>query len=139
MELALNVVWLLLALPAVWIWRYRPARANHANASFVPILVLGCVLVLLFPVISASDDLHTVGMDIEEPGPQRWVKQCAGERCPSQLFSSGKLPMQLTASSLHLRSADTIWGLVVLGVASVPVEPTASKVVARGPPTALFS
>src|SRR5271154_3320104 len=67
MELLLNLTWLLLALPAYWLWR----RSFHTRAlgklgSLQCLLALACLLVLLFPVISATDDLHAMRQEAEE-------------------------------------------------------------------------
>ena len=66
MELFLNLCWLTLLLPAYLLWRQRVSSEPWTRASFVIICTLGCALVLLFPVISASDDLHAIGQAIEE-------------------------------------------------------------------------
>lgn len=45
------------------------------------ICTLGCALVLLFPVISASDDLHAMRAEMEESSPgKRGVAQASGEK-----------------------------------------------------------
>ena len=62
MELFLNFLWLLLFIPAWWVWQ-RKGRSYSPVRGF---LVLGCVLVLLFPVISADDDLHAAPQVTEE-------------------------------------------------------------------------
>jgi len=60
MELLLNLVWVTLALSVLWAFLCRrrscdwTARVPYLKA----LLAIGCVLVLLFPVVSASDDLH---------------------------------------------------------------------------------
>jgi hypothetical protein len=83
MELFLNLAWVLLALPAYWLWRSAPrvGRLRH----FTPLqclLVLGSVLVLLFPVVSASDDLLAMRTEIEESAPgKRTFRQPPTERC----------------------------------------------------------
>jgi len=66
MELLLNLAWMLLAVPAYWLWR-RDARSRMARriTALQCLLALGCVLVLLFPVISASDDLHAMRAEME--------------------------------------------------------------------------
>ena len=61
MEVLLNTIWLLVAIGAFLFWRperYRgtPTARDH-DRSF-GILALACALVLLFPVISLTDDLH---------------------------------------------------------------------------------
>lgn len=65
MELLLNLCWLALLLPAGLLWRRRTASRGHAT-GFQHLCVLGCALVLLFPVISATDDLHPMRPEMEE-------------------------------------------------------------------------
>jgi hypothetical protein len=61
MELLLNLAWLLLALPAYWLWRgSRTAHASRKFTSLQCLLALGCMLVVLFPVVSATDDLRAM-------------------------------------------------------------------------------
>ncbi len=66
MELFLNLCWLMLALPAYLLWRQRVSTNPWGRASLVIICTLGCALVLLFPVVSVSDDLHAVAQTMEE-------------------------------------------------------------------------
>ncbi|HLX84318.1 MAG TPA: hypothetical protein VKR59_10495 [Terriglobales bacterium] len=71
MELFLNLCWLSLLLPAYWLWRRELANASgrlgkNPLAPLVFACVVGCALVLLFPVISASDDLHAMRSEMEE-------------------------------------------------------------------------
>jgi hypothetical protein len=51
----LNLCWLLLALAALSAWLCLPAPRRSAGLGLVALLF---VLVLMFPVISATDDLH---------------------------------------------------------------------------------
>jgi len=68
MELLLNLVWLALALGALLAF-VRGQRAS-ARMAQVPrcrsLVTLACVVVLLFPIISASDDLHPTQAVVEE-------------------------------------------------------------------------
>ncbi len=86
MELFLNLCWLSLLVPAYLLWRQRtffPSTSNHGSSvpPLVFLCVLGCVLVLLFPVISASDDLHAMRAEMEESSPcKRSVCQVWGEK-----------------------------------------------------------
>src|SRR5580692_8914090 len=78
MELLLNLVWLALALPAIWIWRNEPAHVRHARgySRLRSSLLLICGLTLLFPVVSATDDLHPMRTEMDESSPlKRVVKQ----------------------------------------------------------------
>jgi hypothetical protein len=60
METFLNLVWLAVALAAIWLWRFRWAgsRQNPIYSSRMEAAAMVCLLALLFPVISLTDDLH---------------------------------------------------------------------------------
>jgi len=84
MELLLNLLWLTLLLPAVLIWRRQsacPISFWHPR-SFRATVLLGGLLVLLFPVVSATDDLHPIRNEIEESNPKRAVKQVPAAQSP---------------------------------------------------------
>ena len=60
METFLNLVWLVVTLAVLWVWRFRWAasrRHPHRNIRQETIAIV-CLLALLFPVISLTDDLH---------------------------------------------------------------------------------
>src|ERR1700719_3781828 len=83
MELLLNLAWLLLALPAYWLWqRAAGARLGRRFSPLQGLLALGCVLVLLFPVISASDDLHAMRAEMEDSSSnsKRTVRHSLGDK-----------------------------------------------------------
>jgi hypothetical protein len=82
MELLLNLLWLLLALPAYWLWqRSADARGVRRVSSLQCLLALGCAVVLLFPVISATDDLHAMRSEMEESSSsKRAVRQAGSDR-----------------------------------------------------------
>jgi hypothetical protein len=99
MELFLNLCWLSLLLPAWLLWRQRisstgsvnPGR-GQAGSPLVFVCALGCALILLFPVISASDDLHAMRPEMEES--KRASRHCGctshapAHASPSILLSS---------------------------------------------------
>jgi hypothetical protein len=60
MELLLNLVWAMLAFAAaVAFWRARRSCAPLRKTPYCKALIaLSCAVWLLFPVVSASDDLH---------------------------------------------------------------------------------
>ncbi len=67
MELALNLVWVAVSLVALLWWICGRERHSFTPGElFKGLVVLACVLVLLFPVISASDDLHANCAAIED-------------------------------------------------------------------------
>jgi hypothetical protein len=80
MELVLNLAWLLLALPACWLWRGAKG-AERKFSSLQCLLALGCVLVILFPVISATDDLMAMRTEMEEsPVSKRSIHQASQDK-----------------------------------------------------------
>jgi hypothetical protein len=86
MELLLNLIWLAVAagVPAAFVLNRRRS-AWLAQVPFGQALVaLACVVVLLFPIVSASDDLH----------PTQAVVEDASKR------------VQLAVAPLHLLQAD---------------------------------
>ncbi len=68
MELLLNLIWLALAVGALF--AFVRGRCRSAWLAGVPyrksLVALACVAVLLFPVVSASDDLHPTQAVMEE-------------------------------------------------------------------------
>jgi len=79
MELLLNLAWLLLAVPAYWLW--RGSCAQRKFSSLQCLLALGCMLVILFPVISATDDLRAMRTEMEEsPVSKRTLRQASGDK-----------------------------------------------------------
>jgi hypothetical protein len=103
MELLLNLAWMLLALPAYWLWR-RDAGLRLARrvSSLQCLLALGCALVLLFPVISASDDLHAMRAEMEESSTsKRTVRLASGEK-HSAWVNRMQGPPALLSSALWL-------------------------------------
>ena len=88
MELLLNLFWLTLALPAYWLWWRRAGSAQKTGEvdSLRCVLMLGCVLLLLFPVVSATDDLHAMRSEAEESSSTaRALKDGNSDKIPSWL------------------------------------------------------
>jgi hypothetical protein len=77
METILNLVWVGVTIAILWLWRYRwsvlprDARCNVRQES----LALVCLLALLFPVISLSDDLHPEIVAMDAAGGKRHASQ----------------------------------------------------------------
>jgi len=132
-ELLLNLTWLLLAVPAYWMWRRRGQRLTPAQA----VLSLACVLVLLFPVVSATDDLHAMRAEMEDSSTsKRAVRQAAGEK-----HSSGMSRLQGTMAA----AVNAAWVFVPemgqLEILRAPARAEAGPAIhyaGRGPPDFLF-
>jgi len=82
MELLLNLSWLLLAMPAFWLWRESSGvRGRRQFSALQGIFSLACALVLLFPVVSATDDLRVIRAEMEESQTsKRSISQSSAER-----------------------------------------------------------
>jgi HAMP domain-containing protein len=132
MELLLNLLWLLLALPAWWVWR----RQDRSFDSLRCVLVLACALVLLFPVISATDDLQAMRQEMEESTPsKRTLKQAGIEN--SSVRSHFTAPPARLAASVLLPPCFEIFGRVSAMQAPAPVLALARVASGRSPPSFL--
>lgn len=90
MEVLLNAAWMLLSLATGWLWLRR-----WRDVSRYPLLVqlcsLTCALIILFPVVSANDDLYM----------QRTAIETSDKQKSSLVGPSGKLARQCS----HARAA----------------------------------
>jgi len=135
MELLLNLLWLTLALPAVWMWRNRSVCARDCRCfdRIRPFVLFGCVLMLLFPVISATDDLHAMRPEIEESSPsKRLVKQAVLDKSLPRLMTAAALPVLIFPSSIG--RYDTTNGQVVIVSVPLPQQTRFGKSCSRAPP-----
>lgn len=112
METLLNLIWLMVAMAAIWLWRFRwsVSRPNPAHSARVEAAAMVCFVALLFPVISLTDDLH----------PETAVVDAAsGKRNACLIAASAP---HLRAATLHLESHSP------LGTISKPFEAVNSSV-----------
>jgi len=110
MEIFLNLVWASLALASIGLWARFERRAG--SERHLPMIALGLLLVILFPVISVSDDLWAIQNPAEAdtclrrnhdtvclhsilPPPIASPEPLFGpaQSDSSQLFSLAKLPL----------------------------------------------
>lgn len=136
MELLLNLAWLLLALPAWWLWRGR----NHVHArkfsALQLLLALGCMLVILFPVISATDDLCAMRAEFEEsPAGKHTLRQAAHERPSACKWH--KQPALSAAQNLSF-AQDWAW-LSQPAQHLAALVPSPNLLPARAPPVSLLA
>lgn len=137
MEYFLNFCWLLLFAPAFWIWRRQTlsARKRH-HCSLECLVSLICVVFLLFPVISASDDLHAMRPEMEESGSsKRTLRQAPDQRASAQ-FHCAPLAAMLTPILVVLPSTQTS-SHRPLTQESVPPAASLSVLASRAPPALL--
>jgi hypothetical protein len=136
MELLLNLAWLLLALPAYWLWRRSAeVRAGQSSRSLQCLLALGCALVVLFPVISATDDLRAMRAELEEsPASKRSIRQASNDKTGIGKWQS---PAAVVAATISLGLNDDGWLQPCQPDLSSPVAPAIERV-GRAPPALLL-
>ncbi len=137
MELLLNLLWLMLAVPAVLIWRRQPAspRSSGKQSRSRPFVLLGCLLALLFPVVSVSDDLHPISAEMEESGPfKRTVKQLPGVESPACSYDGGGAAQ--LAHVVSFRPENGPFGVVSEYLPVLPQQTLISTIDDRAPPEA---
>ncbi|PYT45772.1 MAG: hypothetical protein DMG47_07240 [Acidobacteria bacterium] len=87
MELALNLVWLFVAIVGIGLlWRSLscPARPNRPASNWRKIVAMSCALIILFFVISMTDDLHDQEIMVEDDRSSRIVNAAGiSAPCPS--------------------------------------------------------
>ena len=70
-ETVLNALWFILAIASFGLlfrsFADRSAEPSHSSTRFQCVVALGCVLAILFPVISLTDDLHDMQAAVEDP------------------------------------------------------------------------
>lgn len=135
MELLLNLFWLTLALPALWLWRREPvlAQGRRRFDRARSCLLLSCVLMLLFPVVSATDDLHALGQEMEESSSsKRVVKQAASDKATTGLSNSGVPPALISFASFT--PCREICGRVLVVSVLLPRKAQCRQRASRAPP-----
>jgi len=139
MELLLNLLWLTLALPAIWIWRHEPAcmRYSRGYNRLRSSLLLMCVLMLLFPVISATDDLHPMRTEMEESSPfKRVIKASNSNPSPTWLSHPGRF-FARSVSDSRIGPGDEVCSLVSAVSFIFPKLLTFGQRDSRAPPSLL--
>jgi hypothetical protein len=134
MELLLNLLWLTLALPAIWMWRHESVYAKDRGRfnRIRPFVLFGCVLMLLFPVVSATDDLHAMRQEMEESSPsKRVVKQAVVDKSPTGL-TAGAMPALISLASFC--SSHEACGQVLVVSVLPPQQVHFNQCASRAPP-----
>lgn len=101
MELLLNTIWVLFSAATLAIW-VSSRRFGRKNQSLIRgFVLLSCALVLLFPVISMTDDLHAQEMALTHPSSSYKRLEKAVHRSGHWLLHNRPAPPSSLAASLH--------------------------------------
>jgi len=140
MELLLNLLWFLLALLTLGLWWYRTVsvRGRRCVDHLPQLMLLASVLVLLFPVVSATDDLHPLRPEMEECNPSKRLKQAVAQKSLSALSIVGALPPHLTAS-LSTSPLKDVCGQILFEQALDPAQAQLWTDACRAPPVPAIS
>ena len=135
MELLLNLGWLLLAMPALWLWRESVRTPGRRRFSALQsIFCLACALVVLFPVISATDDLRVMRAEMEEsPSSKRSIGHSSNDRGSGQ---KSQAQAALTSAYYPVGLFELGWLGVVVELVSDPTSPALTRG-GRAPPLAV--
>lgn len=102
MELVLNLAWLAFSVAALLAWmRWRRFNACDTVPLARGLMVLACILVLLLPVISISDDLA------QTPALAEGVKLQDTWTAPEAIVSPGVVPAGTLLASVRDLEANT--------------------------------
>jgi hypothetical protein len=132
MELLLNLAWLFLAVPAFWLWHgSRMSSLVRKFTALQCVLALGCMLVILFPVVSATDDLRAMRNEMEEsPANKRTIRQASNDKA---LACRWQNPPALAATAKSVAVGGQSWQPLPTLLLSVPAVPAIERA-SRAPP-----
>jgi hypothetical protein len=105
MELFLNLCWLSLLAPGYLLWRQRSSLDRQFRTPLF-LCALGCAFVLLFPVISASDDLHAMRPEIEES--ERAFRSANQRSCPLHVATQSAQPFFCLGSVYRMPASEQV-------------------------------
>ncbi len=131
MEIVLNLVWVSLAAVMFGLWLRFAPRHGRADCRKLQFVALAALVLLLFPVISVTDDLQAAQNPAETDSCQRRDHVCA---TPHTLFPAIIAPPSPVFSGLSLASVSmpAPGNFVPLAAANPALAPIQS----RPPPTA---
>jgi hypothetical protein len=137
MELLLNLAWLLLMVPAYLLWRDSRSHPQAHRSSLV-LLVLACTLAILFPVVSASDDIQAMRPEMEEAASRDAISSSQQTRFHHfVLHPAGGVA--LLASPVARHPEAHALGTVAPLLCAVPASISLEALSARAPPAALIA
>jgi len=114
--------------PGAYLWLRQRRRAQPI---FQFSIALACLLFLLFPVISATDDLHAFRQEMEESSPTKKALKQVAKRTTAQEFNA---PPAQIPSAASFAPTTQFCGFVLTFSAPAPASRRSGIFVARAPP-----
>jgi hypothetical protein len=137
MELFLNLLWVLITLAGVLVWRtcWSKQRKTRRHAAWRDWTAFVCAMILLFFVVSLTDDLHAEVMFVEECSTSRRQAICLAsphQSSPAQ-SSADAQGWMLLPSGVNAPSFVFISSLIPVSE-SVPMRLHCNLAFGRAPP-----
>jgi hypothetical protein len=129
-ELLLNLTWLAIAIAAVAAY-LRPHRGERRD-FLLGLGALFCVLVLLLPAISITDDLHFEAFAVEDSSTNKRLANAVAHANPASLFVW--LAVSVLAMLSGALSRRTWWRRSEISFDPRPDSPFHSAILGRAPP-----
>jgi hypothetical protein len=136
MELILNLLWLMVAVASFALfWRGRGNRTLASWRSVRQIVSLACALVIFFPIISLTDDLHAAQVVMEDSKPAKRFSKSSGAPDAASNFDRSSLPFIVVAAGLLPGQSLRLLGLTAALEIRLRVATPAGRTHSRAPPS----
>lgn len=126
MELFLNALWICLALAVPTAWLVRRHGEHSARQIVAGLFAFACIAILLFPVISATDDLHAMQVANEDSSTAKKLIVQAGEH-----------PVLIGVPAASLLEQPALWSRIIDAEQVLPTLRNERVNVSNRPPPAL--
>jgi hypothetical protein len=140
MELFLNILWVLIALASLGIWRgvWKDEKRQTEHGPIEEWTAFAVVLVFLFFAVSLSDDLHAAAILSDDCGGRRssLVVDCtnhAHRHCVKVHFSSAALP-----DAIPVPPAFRVVARIIPAIDSSGIDTEVDSAGSRAPPFRSF-
>ena len=119
MELLLNIVWLLIG--GVALWSFLGSASKDRRQFLVALLALTCAILVLYPAISASDDVNFQAVVSEDSNSSKRLMSADSNLIPAfiaQLITgllTGLLPLWIIRKTKSIARLSALFERPVLG------------------------
>ena len=131
MELLLNLVWL--CIGGIALWRFLGTTAMDRKQFLFALVALSCAILLLFPTVSVSDDLHVQAFVTEDANASKRLLSAAVQAIPIGFCG------MLLAGFLLTAMRRTLWLIRRMKSVLVPTLLCERPVLGRAPPALVLA
>ncbi len=139
MELTLNLLWLLLAaLSFALAWRDRGNHTLAGGHSWRRTLSLACALVIFFPVISLTDDLHAAQVVMEDSNPLKRISEFSGAHHGVSNLERSSLSLMAAPGGFFPSQVLRVLGFTAIRESCLLIKVRVERSSPRAPPSPLY-